>query len=364
MIVRYKQGSKGPIAVAKVYSKQEHHIDSKKIDKDALQVIDKLNRGGFETYLVGGAIRDLMLNKNPKDFDVVTSASPRQIHRLFFNSRIIGRRFKIVHVTFGEKIIEVSTFRSINDHADSYENEFGTIEEDAKRRDFSINSLYYDPKNETILDFNNAIEDFNLKRISSIIPLNYTFIEDPVRMIRAIKYHVTTGFKLQRGIVRAIKRNGPNLGYVSTSRMTEEVNKILYSGSSELIFKELIKYRLFSYLLPCMSVYAKSPQFFDSMHKLDECVNKYKNSNKKQNFDRSILYYYLAVPFVIVNRELKKPVEIYKDVFRQVKVMICPNTPPNFELERACEQILKTNGIKYHKPNKVKKSVQPSKKHD
>ena len=157
MKVRYKNGSDGVCAVARIYSKEEHGIDRSLIDRDSVAVVSRLVSSGFESYLVGGAVRDLLLGKTPKDFDVATSASPRQVHRLFRNSRIIGRRFRIVHVAFGNKIIEVSTFRSIKDHEENRDNQFGTIEEDASRRDFSINSLYYDPAEETsIILFPNA----------------------------------------------------------------------------------------------------------------------------------------------------------------------------------------------------------------
>ena len=198
MLIRYKNDSKGnSIPFAKIYTKDEHNINVSLLDRDALRAVKKLQSTGADAYIVGGAVRDLLLQKKPKDFDITTSASPRQIHKLFWNSRIIGKRFKLVHLEYGTKILEVSTFRSDEENFGINNNVFGTVEQDAKRRDFTINSLYYDPSTEQILDFNNAMEDFKKKRISSIIDLKTSFTEDPVRMLRAIKYSVTTDFKLK-----------------------------------------------------------------------------------------------------------------------------------------------------------------------
>ena len=239
MLIRYKKNAHGLDAVARVYDSEENGIDRNRIDANAVSVIRRLTDAGYESYIVGGAVRDLILGRIPKDFDIATAASPRQVHKLFRNSRIIGRRFRLVHITFGPEIIEVSTFRSIRDHEASDDNQFGTIEEDCTRRDFSINSLYYDPLKGNLLDFNNALEDFRKKRLVSLIPLNKTFIEDPVRMVRAVKYSVTTGFRIPYKLSRSIRVFAPELERVSTSRMTEEVNKILASGHSSSIVRRL-----------------------------------------------------------------------------------------------------------------------------
>ena len=162
MFTRYKTDSKGRnIPVAKVYTQNEHPICNSQIDKDALWVIRRIQANGEKAYIVGGAIRDLMLGKAPKDFDIATSASPKQIQRLFWNSRIIGRRFKIVHIFFNNKIIEVTTFRSDEENFEEGNNNiFGTMEQDSHRRDYSINSLYYNPQDGHLIDFNNSLEDF------------------------------------------------------------------------------------------------------------------------------------------------------------------------------------------------------------
>ncbi|MCK9548758.1 MAG: poly(A) polymerase, partial [Sphaerochaeta sp.] len=191
MLIRYKQDEHGKtVPIANIYTQSEHKIQTHHIDRDALWAIRKLQNSGAETYLVGGAVRDLLLGIIPKDFDIATSASPRQIQRLFYNARIIGKRFKLVHLIFRDKVLEISTFRSGEEVEEGNNNVFGSIDQDAKRRDFSINSCYYDPSNGQLLDFNGAMEDFKKRRISSVIPLDETFVEDPVRMIRAIKYAV------------------------------------------------------------------------------------------------------------------------------------------------------------------------------
>ena len=173
--------------VAKIYTEKEHHISVSDIDKDALWAIRKIQQNGGEAYIVGGAIRDMLLGRKPKDFDVATSLSPRQVQRLFWNARIIGKRFRIVHLFFSGKIIEVTTFRSDEENfEDGRNNVFGTIEQDARRRDFSINSLYYNPSNGQLLDFCDAMQDFRKGVIRSLIQISFILYEDPVSMIRAL----------------------------------------------------------------------------------------------------------------------------------------------------------------------------------
>ena len=206
MRIRYKRDAGGNhVPVAHIFTSNEHNIEPKRIDLDALWVVKKLKQSRHEAYIVGGAVRDLLLGRTPKDFDISTSATPRQVHKIFWNARIIGRRFRLVHLTFSDKIIEVSTFRSGDDEEGG--SIYGTVDQDAKRRDFTINSLYYDPTDGSLLDFNNGLEDIKRRRIVSVIPLPDSFIEDPVRMIRAIKYSVSTTFAIAYKTRRSIKKN-------------------------------------------------------------------------------------------------------------------------------------------------------------
>ena len=186
MLIRYSTDKNGrPVRKAVIYTKDEHKIPREKIDSDAFFVVSHLRNAGFDAYIVGGAVRDLLIGKHPKDFDIVTSATPSKIKRLFRNSRIIGKRFRLVHVFFGEKIFEVSTFRSIAEG--SIGNVFGTMDEDVQRRDFSLNALYYDPLKEQVIDYVHGVEDIRRKLVRPIIPLDRIFVEDPVRMLRAVK---------------------------------------------------------------------------------------------------------------------------------------------------------------------------------
>lgn len=357
MKIRYKQTEKGLKEVAKVYTQGEHNIDRTKVDEKAVSVIRRLTDGGFETFLVGGAVRDLMLGLIPKDFDVVTEASPRQIHQIFRNSRIIGRRFKIVHVVYKDKIIEVSTFRSLKDHEDGNDNRFGTIEEDAKRRDFSINSFYYNPLNEELLDFNDAYKDFKQKKIRSLIPLGKTFIEDPVRMIRALKAYVITGFSLSFFMKSAIKRYSSELGRVSTSRLTEELNKILCTGHSGEIIRELYRYKLLVYILPCISLHAKEVRLYDTLREYDAHVLEEKaKGEKKSVLD---LYVPLFSSFIVLPDKDLTYQEKKADVVRQIKILLSPNTPSNASLEHSAITFLSDNDIKpvKRKKNRSKKKA-------
>ena len=181
MLIRYSADDKGrPIKKALIYTKDEHGITQDKIDPDALFILKQLQEYGFSAYIVGGAVRDLLVHKTPKDFDIVTDATPSKIKKIFRNSRIIGRRFRLVHVFFGSKIFEVSTFRSICDG--TVGNRFGTMDEDVQRRDFTLNALYYDPLKEQIIDYVGGVKDIRKGIIRPVIPLKQIFEEDPVRL--------------------------------------------------------------------------------------------------------------------------------------------------------------------------------------
>ncbi len=347
MFRRYKSNGNGrSVPVASIYTQEEHPIRNSQIDKDALWAIRKIQQSGGEAYIVGGALRDILLGRAPKDFDIATSLSPRQVQRLFWNARIIGRRFRIVHLFFGQKIIEVTTFRSDEENfEDGRNNVFGTIEQDAKRRDFSINSLYYNPANGQLLDFNDAMPDFRRRIIRSLIPLSYSFSEDPVRMIRALKYQATTGFRLKADVRRAIKKNAVNIQQCSTSRLTEEVSKILSSGSALPILLNLEKFGLVEYILPQVSVYLGYDAVQRSIAELDEAVKAGRESGAPLQKEE-IIYRFLKPMIVFPDSSSMSSDELFKEGFRQAKILLSPMTPPNYELERAIEMIMQDLGLR------------------
>ena len=357
MFVRYKTDKNGKsVPVCRIYTAKEHPVRNSMIDRDALWAIRKIQGAGGEAYIVGGAVRDIMLGYTPKDFDIGTSLSPRQVQRLFWNSRIIGKRFRIVHLFFGDKIIEVTTFRSDEENFEEGNNNvWGTIEQDARRRDFSINSLYYNPARCEILDFGGSMDDFGKKVIRSLIPLKYSFSEDPVRMIRAVKYNVTTGFRLRLDVKVALLRNAHELQNCPASRLTEEVVKILSSGHSADIFHTMYRYRLLQYLLPAYSVHSELPAVAESLGILDQKVREAVDMGLDKP-KKAEMFYYMIRPAIIVDLSQNLTWDEYaKDAFRQAKVMLSPITPANFELEKAVSLVLAEKGVKSAKPKKKKK---------
>jgi len=357
MFTRYKNDEKGNrIPVAKIYTSKEHNVRNSRIDKDALWTIRRIQASGEQAYIVGGAVRDLLLGKAPKDFDIATSASPRQIQRLFWNSRVIGKRFRIVHIFFGDKIIEVTTFRSDEENFEEGNNNiFGTIEQDSKRRDYSINALYYNPADGHLVDFNNSLEDFKKQTIRSLIPLKYSFSEDPVRMIRAIKYMCTTGFSLKWDIKFALYRNASNIQNASTSRLTDEMTKIFSSGCSYPILKALHKYHLLGYIMPCFAQYMKLKELGASLEKLDGLV-KLAKSGEGEMPRGSQMVYYLVKSLIVKPEEDLTVEEKRKELYRQIKVLISPMTPPNYEIDRTVELLLADYGVKSQGRRRVKKA--------
>lgn len=239
------------------------------ISANALKVIQRLEDEGFSAYLVGGGVRDILLGEHPKDFDISTDATPEQVRGVFRNSRIIGRRFRIVHVLFGREMIEVTTFRGHHPegkddgagpgakHAvtsDSgrllRDNVYGSIEEDALRRDFTVNALYYHPASDEILDFCGGLEDLKQRRLRLIGDPPTRYREDPVRMLRAVRFSAKLGFELSPEAHAPIAELAPLLNDIPPARMFDEVLKLLMSAYALDTFHALRQQRLFEFLFP------------------------------------------------------------------------------------------------------------------
>jgi poly(A) polymerase len=217
------------------------HIDPEFIDPDADSVVRRLSQGGYQAYLVGGCVRDLLLNRHPKDFDVSSSATPNEIKHLFRNCRIIGRRFRLAHIFFGSKIIETATFRAnprANATDDSGEllihrdNVWGSDTEDAQRRDFTINGLFYDVEAEIVIDHVNGLEDLKKRLIRTIGDPDIRFREDPVRILRAVKFAARLGFDVEEKTYQAIIRHRDEITKCSQPRVLEELYRLLRGGAA------------------------------------------------------------------------------------------------------------------------------------
>jgi poly(A) polymerase len=253
LLLRYGTESGGKIVrKAKIYTNKEHKISRNRIDRDATWIVRKLAEAGFQAYIVGGAVRDLLLGDQPKDFDVATDAVPSRIRKIFRRSRIIGRRFRLVHVYFrGQKIIEVSTFRAAGAGSD---NTFGTLVEDVMRRDFSINALFYDPIKGQLVDYVEGLPDVRHGILRTLSRPKDSFREDPVRMLRAIKYAAPHDFRMTAGVRRSIRRYRHLLLDCSPDRLTEEFFKIMGSGGSRAVMDLAVRHRLFEILFPRVAV--------------------------------------------------------------------------------------------------------------
>jgi poly(A) polymerase len=239
------------------YHYEDHKIDRRLIDDNAIDVVDTLKAGGFEAYIVGGAVRDLLTGLRPKDFDVATNATPEQTKKLFRRAFIIGRRFRIVHAVYGREVIEISTFRAYLDATEASQvvgdersrealagkthavddqgrvlrdNVWGPQNEDAARRDFTVNALYYDPQAEVVVDYHGGVKDLRARLLRMIGDPLTRYREDPVRMIRAIRFAAKTGFALEPATRAPIKDCAPLLANIPASRLFDETIKLLQTG--------------------------------------------------------------------------------------------------------------------------------------
>lgn len=370
MLYRYGTDKNGKLVKkAVVYTKSEHLISHDNIDPDALQIINRLKDADFTAYIVGGAVRDLIVGNKPKDFDIVTDATPSKIKKIFRNSRIIGRRFRLVHVVFGEKIFEVSTFRSICEG--SVGNSFGTIEEDVQRRDFTMNALYYDPVMEQVIDYVGGLKDIKKHLLRPVIPVDKIFVEDPVRMLRAIKYSATTHAKMPRMLHHKIRISAGLLSSVSPSRLTEEMLKILNSNHASLIISEALKCDLYMYLQPSATalIYeskAFERKYMESVKKLDQL-----NATKPDaRLGKKMVF--MIQDFVESLTDWKKEIlnkssvsELYAKTWTECRNFVLPMNPVRKELEYAVKSAMQNLGVSIkindkEKPKKAKKSKKKS----
>lgn len=247
-----------------VLPRDAHGISRKQISKNALTVMYELQRAGFEAYLVGGGVRDLLLGSNPKDFDVATNATPEQVQSLFKRARMVGRRFKIVHVRFGREVIEVTTFRAGHQQASNNskhavtneqgmlvrDNVYGSLKEDALRRDFTVNALYYSIDGFTVLDYTGGINDLENRTLRIIGDPEQRYREDPVRMLRAARFAAKLDFTIEAETAAAISQCASCLEQVSSARLFDETIKLFLSGQGLAIYEQLQEHQLFTQLFP------------------------------------------------------------------------------------------------------------------
>ncbi|OAT76691.1 polynucleotide adenylyltransferase [Mangrovibacter phragmitis] len=252
-----------------VIPREQHTISRKDISENALKVLYRLNKAGYDALLVGGGVRDLLLGARPKDFDVTTSATPEQVRKLFRNCRLVGRRFRLAHVMFGPEIIEVATFRGHHELHDSdrttsqlgqngmllRDNIFGSIEEDAQRRDFTINSLYYNVADFTIRDYVGGLQDLQEGIIRLIGDPETRYREDPVRMLRAVRFAAKLNMTISPETAEPIPRLASLLNDVPPARLFEESLKMLQAGYGYRTYQLLCQYQLFQPLFPGIARY-------------------------------------------------------------------------------------------------------------
>lgn len=281
-----------------VYKRPEHCISRKNIDPDALKVLYRLSQLGYTAYLVGGGVRDLLMGRKPKDFDVGTSAKPNEVKRAFRNCFLVGRRFRLAHVRFGEKVIETATFRrnsqtvgEIIEHAAEgpmEDNTFGTPQTDAFRRDFTINGLFYNIKDFSVIDWVGGMKDLEKKVIRAIGDPEIRFQEDPVRMMRAVKFSSRLDFTIEKKTAAAMKKFHHCILTASVPRVCEEVFRLFPYGRSEAAFKQMYETGLLGDLIPELGKFiekdgGKKSLTFKYLRGLDE----YELMMSERNFEVS-----------------------------------------------------------------------------
>ena len=283
-----------------------HTVSRKQISENALKVLYRLNKSGFKAYLVGGGVRDLLLGIEPKDFDVVTSATPEEIKKLFRNCRVVGRRFRLAHIVFGRDVIEVATFRG--HHGENNEkvskanaegrllrdNVYGEIDEDAERRDFTVNALYYDISDYSIRSYGGGMSDLKAGTLRLIGDPETRYREDPVRMLRAVRFATKLNMTIEPITAAPIKQLAPLLKDIPAARMYEEILKLFFAGKALANFELMQEYKLFEPLFPQVAALLKDDPKGAPMKMLQAIM---KSTDQRVNEDKPVTpsFFYAAI---------------------------------------------------------------------
>lgn len=354
----------------RIYARSEHTISRAHISKLALKVLYRLKEGGYEAYLVGGCVRDLLLGLEPKDFDVATDAHPEQVQKLFRNCRLIGRRFRLAHVYFGREIIEVATFRGPGDDAPNddrvtkgnlilRDNVYGTLEEDAWRRDFTVNALYYNIRDFSLIDFVDGMADMQSRTLRLIGDPVARYQEDPVRMIRAIRFAAKLEFKLHPSCKKPINKLAPLLENIPSARLFDESLKLLLTHHSSASFQQLQQYHLFDHLFPETAKSLKQPGSEQALALLELAMQ---NTDQRLQDDKSVTPYFIFAALLwepvrqeaeklsaqIKNESMAIQAAADKVISKQLKVTSIPRriTTPMRELWSLQPRLLRRQGTR------------------
>jgi poly(A) polymerase len=294
------------LAVAKViYSQEEHGLSADLFNPEAVNLCQTLQQAGFETYIVGGGVRDALLNLHPKDLDIATSATPEEIKNLFSRCILIGRRFRLAHVYLGRYVFEVATFRGTHSETDTQEdsqenahgmitrdNVYGNMAQDALRRDFTINALYYNPTTNEVIDYTSGFLDLQESRVQTIGDPAVRFTEDPVRMLRAVRIACKSGFDIPDEIFQAIADKRLLLKLVSKARLFEEYKKMFLTGYSVPVFEQLTRHQLLDILFPTTVFYLNDPPHYDFI------LQSLKNTDSRVREDKPVNPAFLIAVFL------------------------------------------------------------------
>ena len=279
----------------KIIPRSKHGVSHCDISKNALTVLYRLKNAGYQAYLVGGGVRDILLGLRPKDFDIATDAYPEQVRELFRNCRLIGRRFRLAHVYFGKEIIEVSTFRAPhNDACDGEglsdagriirDNVYGKLDDDVWRRDFTVNALYYNIEDDSIVDYVGGFKDIKNRQLRLIGIPKDRYREDPVRMLRAIRFSIKLGFSIHPVSEQPIRDLAPLLGGIPEARLFEEFLKLFMGGQCAKTYQKLREYSLFAMLFPQTEEFLNRGDEF--IHKLLACA--FRNTDARMIEDKPV----------------------------------------------------------------------------